>query len=57
MRTGEKMPLQLKLDDTGHVVVQDGKPVYVNEDGKEIPYDVNQANNKIKELCLSLIHI
>lgn len=45
------MPLQLKLDDAGHVVVQDGKPVYVNEDGKEIPYDVNQANNKIKELC------
>ena len=51
MRTGEKMPLQLKLDDAGHAVVQDGKPVYVNEDGKEIPYDVNQANNKIKELC------
>lgn len=51
MRTGEKMPLKLKLDDAGHVVVQDGKPVYVNEDGKEIPYDVNQANNKIKELC------
>lgn len=51
MRTGEKMPLKLKLDDAGHVVVQDGKPVYVNEDGKEIPYDVNQANNKISELC------
>lgn len=51
MRTGEKMPLQLKLDDAGHAVVQDGKPVYVNEDGKEIPYDVNQANNKISELC------
>ena len=45
------MPLKLKLDDAGHVVVQDGKPVYVNEDGKEIPYDVNQANNKISELC------
>ena len=45
------MPLKLKLDDTGHAVVQDGKPVYVNEDGKEIPYDVNQANNKISELC------
>ena len=51
MRIGEKMPLKLKLDDTGHAVVQDGKPVYVNEDGKEIPYDVNQANNKISELC------
>ena len=51
MRTGEKMLLKLKLDDAGHAVVQDGKPVYVNEDGKEIPYDVNQANNKISELC------
>lgn len=51
MRIGENMSLQLKLNDVGHVVVKDGKPVYVNEDGKEIPYDVNQAISKIKELC------
>jgi hypothetical protein len=45
------MPLQLKLDAAGHVVVNDGKPVYVNDDGKEIAYDVNQASQKIKDLC------
>lgn len=27
--------MKLKLDDQGHVVVQDGKPVYVHDDGKE----------------------
>ena len=31
--------MKLKLDDAGHVVVQDGKPVYVYEDGKESPFD------------------
>ncbi len=31
--------MKLKLDDAGHVVVQDGKPVYVHDDGKEIPFD------------------
>lgn len=31
--------MKLKLDETGHVVVADGKPVYVHEDGKEIPFD------------------
>lgn len=31
--------MKLKLDDAGHVVVQDGKPVYIHDDGKEIPFD------------------
>jgi hypothetical protein len=35
------MPMKLKLDDSGHVVVKDGNPVYVHEDGKEIPFDAN----------------
>lgn len=31
--------MKLKIDDAGHVVVQDGKPVYIHDDGKEIPFD------------------
>jgi len=31
--------LKLKLDEQGHVVLQDGKPVYVHDDGKEVPFD------------------
>lgn len=31
--------MKLKLDDAGHVVVQDGKPVYVHDDGKEVAFD------------------
>lgn len=31
--------MKLKLDEAGHVVVQDGKPVYVHDDGKEIAFD------------------
>jgi hypothetical protein len=31
--------LKLKLDDQGHVVLQDGKPVYVYDDGKEVAFD------------------
>lgn len=31
--------MKLKLDADGHVVVQDGKPVYVTDDGKEIAFD------------------
>lgn len=32
--------MKLKLDDAGHVVVQDGKPVYVSDDGRETAIDV-----------------
>ncbi|MBB1630305.1 DUF6651 domain-containing protein [Cupriavidus sp. UME77] len=31
--------MKLKIDEHGHVVVQDGKPVYVHDDGKEIAFD------------------
>lgn len=31
--------MKLKLDDAGHVVVSDGKPVYVHDDGREIAFD------------------
>jgi hypothetical protein len=31
--------MKLKFDAEGHVVVQDGKPVYVHEDGKEVAFD------------------
>lgn len=31
--------MKLKLDADGHVVVQDGKPVYVGDDGKDIAFD------------------
>jgi hypothetical protein len=31
--------MKLKLDDAGHAVVSEGKPVYVADDGKEIVFD------------------
>lgn len=31
--------MKLKLDENGNVVVNDGKPVYVQDDGKEIVFD------------------
>lgn len=31
--------MKLKLDDKGNAVLQDGKPVYVHEDGKEVAFD------------------
>ena len=42
--------MKLKLDDAGQVVVQDGKPVYVQDDGKEIAFDAAQAIGKIAAL-------
>lgn len=42
--------MKLKLDENGHVVVVDGKPVYVHDDGKEIPFDAPQATQKIAQL-------
>lgn len=42
--------MKLKLDENGNVVVQDGHPVYVYDDGKESPFDAAGANNRIKEL-------
>ena len=31
--------MKLKLDEDGHAVVLDGKPVYVHDDGNELPFD------------------
>ena len=31
--------MKLKLDDAGHAVLQDGKPVYTSDDGKDIAFD------------------
>ena len=42
--------MKLKFDEQGHVVVQDGKPVYVHDDGKEVPFDAPQALAKIGSL-------
>ncbi|MFJ3266050.1 DUF6651 domain-containing protein [Serratia liquefaciens] len=42
--------MKLKLDANGHVVVENGMPVYVHEDGKEIAFDAAQAVSKISAL-------
>ncbi|WP_288061377.1 DUF6651 domain-containing protein [Rodentibacter caecimuris] len=42
--------MNLKLDENGHVVVENGKPVYVYPDGKEVAYDVPAAVAKISLL-------
>lgn len=42
--------MKLKLDENGHVVVQDGKPVYVYDDGQEIAFDAPQNMAKISQL-------
>lgn len=31
--------MKLKIDENGHVVVSDGKPVYVKDDGSEVAFD------------------
>lgn len=31
--------MKLKLDENGHAVLQDGKPVYVTDEGKEVAFD------------------
>lgn len=42
--------LKLKLDADGHVVLQDGKPVWVDDAGKEYAYDANESNSTIARL-------
>lgn len=42
--------MKLKLDENGNVIVQDGNPVYVHDDGKEIAFDAKQAFDKINAL-------
>lgn len=42
--------MKLKLDENGNVVVQDGKPVYVHDDGKEVAFDAAQTIATISRL-------
>lgn len=42
--------MKLKLDANGNVVLQDGKPVYVHEDGKEIAFDAPATVQTISRL-------
>lgn len=42
--------MKLKLDEAGHVVVQDGKPVYVHDDGKEVAFDAASTTATIARL-------
>lgn len=42
--------MKLKLDENGHVVVENGMPVYIHDDGKEIPFDAAKATAKITQL-------
>jgi hypothetical protein len=44
--------MKLKLDDKGQVVVQDGKPVYVADDGKEIVFDYPATLQTISRLIV-----
>jgi len=42
--------MELKLDENGVVAIEDGKPIYVHDDGSEIPFDATQAIKKISNL-------
>ena len=42
--------MELKLNDEGHAVVEDGKPVYVHSDGKESAFDAPGTLATIKHL-------
>ena len=47
---GEVTPVKLKLDENGHVVVSEGRPVYVYDDGKEVAFDAPSTVAKIGQL-------
>jgi hypothetical protein len=42
--------MKLKLDEQGHVVVRDGKPVYQHEDGSEVAFDAPSTVATISRL-------
>lgn len=42
--------MKLKLDAAGHVVVQDGKPVYISDDGSEVAFDAVGTTEAVKRL-------
>ena len=44
--------MKLKLNDDGYAIVEDGKPVYVADDGKDVAYDPIQMRSTITKLGL-----
>lgn len=42
--------MKLKIDANGNVVLVDGKPVYIHDDGKEVAFDAPAAVSKITAL-------
>lgn len=42
--------MKLKTDENGNAVITDGKPVYVHDDGTEVPFDAPGAMQKITAL-------
>lgn len=42
--------MKLKLDEQGHAVLQDGKPVYVYDDGREVAFDAPATVGTITRL-------
>jgi len=42
--------MKLLIDDAGHATLENGKPVYVHEDGQKIAFDAPASMAKIKEL-------
>lgn len=42
--------MELKLDENGHAVLSDGKPVYVDASGKEIAFDVVATSQSLTAL-------
>lgn len=42
--------MKLKIDESGNAVLQDGKPVYVHDDGKEVAFDAPATVGTIKRL-------
>ena len=47
---GKSKHMKLKLDANGHVVVQDGKPVYVDDAGQDVVFDAVGTTEAIKRL-------
>jgi hypothetical protein len=45
-----KTSMKLKLDDAGHVVLSEGKPVVIHDDGKEIAFDIAGTVQTISRL-------
>jgi len=49
-RMAKEKTMKLKLDENGNAVLVDGKPVYVHDDGKEIPFDAARTVDTISRL-------